>query len=75
MEKGKQACIKFLERNGFLKMELNSYANSTCNIVFDDSDVMTVAENDGSHFFMNANIYTLIGWLTYYRHISRNYNV
>lgn len=77
MAKGKQACINFLEKNGFIKtdVEIESYANDHCNVVFEDNVSMIMAFNDGTQFFATPNIYFLIGWLTYYGHIDKNYKI
>lgn len=77
MAKGKQACISFLEKNGFVKtdVEIESYANDYCNVVFEDQESMILAFNDGTQFFAKPNIYFLIGWLTYYNHINRDFKI
>lgn len=69
----RRSCIDFLKRNGFENIESNSYANDCCNIVF-EGDTMIFADNQGNETFFDAtNIYTLIGWLTYYSYIGKNY--
>lgn len=65
--------ISFLKRNGFKKMEANSYANDECNVVFEDGK-FAVANNDGNAIYSNDNsIFWLIGVLSYYHYIPKNY--
>lgn len=68
-----QSTIGFLKRNGFKKMEKNSYANENCNVVFEDGR-FAVANNDGKAIYSNDNsIFWLIGVLSYYDYIPKNY--
>lgn len=65
--------VQFLKRNGFEKTEPNSYANNMCNIVITDV-VYEVADSEGGIMYSNdLNIYWLIGVLTYYGYINKNY--
>lgn len=76
MANGKINCIRFLEKNGFTVTDTNSYSNEYCNVVFDDTgQSMTIADNEGNEHFSVPNIYLLIGFLTYYNWISRNYKI
>jgi hypothetical protein len=68
-----QSTISFLKRNGFKKMETNSYANDECNVVFEDGK-FAVANNEGRAIYSNDNsIFWLIGALSYYHYIPKNY--
>jgi hypothetical protein len=70
-----EKAIEFLLKNGFERNETNSYTNNHCNVVFED-DVIVVADNHGSTMYSkDFNMYWLIGVLTYYGHISRDYKV
>ena len=65
--------VDFLKLNGFERIEKNSYANDLCNVVVEDGHY-AVANNVGSVQYSNdLNIYWLIGVLTYYVFISRQY--
>lgn len=65
--------IKFLENNGFKKIEENSFANDKCGIVYEDMKY-TVSDNEGNTMYSeNRNIYWLIGILTYYGFMDKNY--
>jgi len=69
--------IGFLEKNGFSKMETNSYANDLCNVRFmkdEGGEYYAVADNNGwAVYSPNLNIYWLIGYLTWYDFIPKNY--
>ena len=65
--------IKFLVANGFKKVEKNSYANDKCNVVI-TKNFYEVSNNDGETMYSNnLNIYWLIGVLTYYGYMNKNY--
>ncbi len=65
--------IEFLKRNGFEKMDKNSYANDRCNVVFEENGY-SVANSNGDAIYSNDfNIYWLIGVLTYYGFIEKDY--
>ncbi|CAL67419.1 hypothetical protein [Christiangramia forsetii] len=67
--------IKFLKKNGFKNMELGSYANDLCNVVI-NSNEYEVADNEGNTMYSkDHNIYWLIGVLTYYGFIEKNYKI
>lgn len=71
----KKRIISFLKLNGFEKMEANSYANNLCNVTLHD-DCLTFADNQGNTtLFGEMNIYTLIGWLTYYSYIPKDFKI
>ena len=55
-------------------MEPNSYANHNCNVTYEDG-YYGVSDNDGwAMYSKDENIYWLIGVLTYYGYIDKNYN-
>lgn len=65
--------VNFLTANDFKKIDENSYANSLCNVVI-EKDHYAVANNNGDVMYSrDYNIYWLIGVLTYYGFISKNY--
>lgn len=65
--------VSFLKENGFKTMERNSYANNKCNIVI-TPDNYEVANNNGDTMYSrDLNIYWLIGVLTYYGFIPKDY--
>lgn len=67
--------IGFLIKNGFDRMETNSYANDKCNVVINNNGgYYAVANNLGDVMYSNdLTIYWLIGVLTYYDYIDKNY--
>ena len=66
--------IAFLKRNGFKRMEKNSYANELCNVVFQE-DGYEVSDNEGNSMYSgDVNIYWLIGVLTYYGYMDKEYS-
>lgn len=66
-------CIKFLKLNGFEKIEVNSYVNKACNVVFGENHI-AIANNSGYTYYITGyNIYELIGYLTYHNYIWRLY--
>ncbi len=67
--------IAFLKKNGFIRMKKNSYTNDKCNVVI-LSNGYCVADNSGYEMFSkNCNIYWLIGVLTYYDFIEKDYKI
>ena len=69
----KQPIVRFLKKNGFRRMDKNSYANDLCNVVI-TKEGYEVADNDGAVIYnSNHSIYWLIGLLTYYKYIDKNY--
>ncbi len=68
-----EAIDSFLKRNGFKRMEKNSYANDHCNVVISEIGY-EVANNQGDTMYSeNLQIYWLIGVLTYYGYMDKNY--
>lgn len=68
-----KSVIDFLKRNGFKRMEKNSYANEMCNVVI-QKDHYEVADNEGGTMYsQNLQIYWLIGMLTYRGLMSKDY--
>jgi len=68
-----KSVIDFLNKNGFKKIEKNSYANNKCNVVINKLGY-EVANNNGDAFYSsNLNIYWLIGILTYYGYMKKDY--
>ena len=66
--------IGFLKRNGFERMEVNSYANDRCNVVFQEGGGYAVANSEGDVIYsLDNNIYWLIGVLTRFGYIEKNY--
>jgi coproporphyrinogen III oxidase-like Fe-S oxidoreductase len=65
--------IKFLEKNGFERIGVANFANNRCNVVI-SQDGYAVSNNDGNTMYSNDhNIYWLIGVLTYYEYMDKNY--
>lgn len=65
---------EFLILNGFEKIEKNSFTNDLCNVTI-EKDHYAVADNQGNTMYSdNLKIYWLIGILTYFRFIGKNYN-
>ena len=65
----------FLILNGFEKLEKDrySYGNDLCNVVIEE-DHYAVADNTGGvTYSKDLQIYWLIGILTYYGYMSKNY--
>lgn len=70
-----KAIIEFLEKNGFKRIEENSYSNDLCNVVI-EKDHYVLANNEGDVMYSpNLNIYWLIGALTYLGFMDKNYKV
>ena len=65
--------IKFLKQNGFNRCEKNSYSNHRCNVVITELG-FEIANNNGDCMYSDDhNIYWLIGVLTYYGFMVKNY--
>jgi len=63
----------FLKANGFKEIESNSFANENCNVVVEDGYYL-VSNNYGYEMFSaDLNIYWLIGVLTWFDYIPKNY--
>lgn len=71
--------IKLLKLNGFKKIKKDIYSNGKCNIKintpyeFNKYNYTIIDKQGNSMITENMNIYWLIGFLTYYRYIDRNY--
>ena len=65
--------IAFLKKNGFKKMEQNSYANEFCNIVLEKNHYVVTNNSWGTMYSNDLNIYWLIGVLTYYDFMNKDY--
>jgi len=64
--------IRFLKRNGFNRMETNSYANGVCNVVEEGNAYYAVSNNAGDTIYSkDLNIYWLIGVLIYCGYIDK----
>ncbi len=66
--------IEFLEKNGFALTEpiFSVYSNYKCEIII-HKDHYTVINRDGMLYSTDLNIYWLIGVLTYYNYMDKNY--
>lgn len=63
----------FLEANGFEEIEPDSYANDYCSVVISELGY-EVANNEGNVIYSSShNIYWLIGALTWFGYIDKNY--
>lgn len=65
--------IRFLKNNGFKKIEPKSYVNDKCNVIIDINGYWVANNNGDTMYSDNFNIYWLIGVLTYYNYIDKNY--
>ena len=72
--------FQFLEMNGLEKINENSYKNDKCTVIVTDDHYEIVSIIEGGQdiglYRMHSddlNIYWLIGVLTYYRYIDRDY--
>jgi len=64
---------EFLVLNGFQKIEEHLYANDMCRVEFFEHGY-GVANNAGDAMYSkDHNIYWLIGVLTYYGYMNKNY--
>ena len=68
----------FLLKNGFQKISYCKYGNGKCQVHYhvqfgDESIEVYDTENDTSWYQYDTIIYTLIGYLTYYNLMDRNY--
>jgi hypothetical protein len=62
----------FLENNGFIETEKNTFKNEKC-IVKSSFDGYEVSFDECSCYSNDFSIYWLIGYLTYYNLIDKNY--
>lgn len=68
-----KSVIDFLKMNGFKSMELGSYANDKCNVVITPNNYEVANNNGDVVYSKDHSIYWLIGVLTYYRYIPKDY--
>ena len=68
----KRLIIAWLKRNGFQKMEANSYANDVCDVVLLGKSV-AIADNNGNAQYGEMDIDWVIGNLTRRGFIDKNY--
>lgn len=68
-----KAVINFLKQNGFELIELGSYANNKCNVVITPDNYEVANSNGDAMYSKDHNIYWLIGVLTYYGFIPKEY--
>jgi len=67
---------KFLEANGFYKRGDNMFENAHCHVtILNDCYEITDYEDDGIMYSRDLNIYWLIGMLTYYGYMKKEYIV
>ena len=66
--------IEFLEKNGFVELIKGDYGNSKCIVNIGERyyTIINAANND-KMYSQNLNIYWLIGVLTYYGYMDKNY--
>lgn len=69
----KNTTISFLKRNGFNKMETNSYANELCNVVYEDGMLSVINNNGASNHCNNDSMFWLIGVLVHHHYIPKQY--
>jgi len=62
----------FLRANGFSRSKKNIYVNDKCSVMINLGSYRVVA-NKWSVFSNDLNIYWLIGVLTYYGYMDKNY--
>ena len=65
--------IGFLKANGFKKIEPGSYVNDICNVVIRDGQYAVSNNNGDAVYSKDLSIYWLIGVLTYYGYMDKNY--
>jgi len=67
----------FLKHSGFDQTSENSFTNSKCKVTIIGNNTASahyeVKTEEGSMYSNDINIYWLIGVLTYYNYIDRNY--
>ena len=62
----------FLRANGFSRSKKNIYVNNKCSVMINLGSYRVVT-NEWSMFSNDLNIYWLIGVLTYYGYMDKNY--
>ena len=68
--------VKFLEKNGFKREEnpfYPMYSNDKCKIIIYKDNYVIVDNKDGRLYSADLAIYWLIGALTYYGYMDKNY--
>jgi len=68
---------KFLLKNGFTKSAENTYTNAKCDVGFrldDEVYEVYIIKDDALRYSDSLSIYWLIGVLTYYNLMDKNYN-
>jgi hypothetical protein len=68
-----KSVIDFLLLNGFTCIEPNSYINNYCNIIINEEYYTIIDKNNEVMISRDVNIYWLIGCLTYYGYMDKNY--
>jgi len=72
----KYSVIPFLKKNGFERIATKYYKKENWHIFINATEYVIVKElnTKNEHYYTNdLNIYHLIGYLTYYNIIDRNY--
>lgn len=68
--------VDFLEKNGFESVEKGVYFNAKAKVIlYDDYYAVLNFEDGGINYSENLNIYWLIGYLTYYNLIDKEYKI
>lgn len=64
----------FLKKNGFKRISNNEYGNEKCCVEFSIAGWYVVVNMEGDTMYSNDNnIYWLIGVLTYYGYMDKDY--
>ena len=63
--------VSFLKKNGFKWVDKRSYANSLCEVYITQNEII-IANNNGDQFF-GTEIFWMIGFLTFFGFIDKNY--
>ena len=69
------AVKEFLIKNGFIEVGLNHYGNDKCDIKILYNRFYKIIEDGNSVYSDSLNIYWLIGYLTYYNFMDKNYMI
>ena len=67
------AVKELLVKNGFSKIESNHYVNYMCEVKIFKNHYHILENSKSSIYSDNLNIYWLIGYLTYYDLMDKNY--
>ena len=68
-----EAVIQFLKRNGFRNIEGKLYTNGKCLVIIKKDHYIIENKNKDKFYSEDLNIYWLIGFLTFYDFIDKNY--